>query len=86
MLAKLGIPVLALATMLGFAPKLADARPGFGGHGFGGGHGFYSHGFYGHGFYGNGFYTPYYSPFYDYGFYGPSWDYAPHHHHHHHHH
>jgi hypothetical protein len=88
MLAKLGIPVLALAVALGFMSKAAAANDGH--HGYG---------YYGRGYGGNygGFYTPYYSPYYyGYGpyyyghgpyFYGYPYSggfgfyFAPHHHH-----
>ena len=84
MLAKLGIPALALAVALGFTSERAEAKDN---HGHGHAYGHYGRG---HGGYYGGFYTPYYSPYYDgydpyfygypysggFGFY-----FAPHHHH-----
>src|SRR5215472_1568646 len=56
MLAKLGIPVLALAVALGFTAKRAEAKDH---HGHGHAYGHYGRGY--GGSYG-GFYTPYYPP------------------------
>jgi len=83
MLAKLGIPALALAVALGFMSKPAEAKDNGYGHGP-------AYVYYGRGY--GGFYTPYYSPytpyygyrpyFYGYPYYGGfGFYFGPHHHH-----
>ena len=72
MIAKLGIPILALAAMLGLAtPKPAEARVGFGLY-------FGQPGYY------SPYYAPYYNPYYNpyyfypgYRFYNPGFFYGP---------
>jgi len=80
MLLKLGVPILMLASGLGFASKPADARVQVG---IGVGPAWYGSGFY------SSYYSPYYpyygyrSPYYGFPAYGFGWSSGHHHHHHH---